>query len=65
VHKGDPTTKPLMNLDEVDFDDVEESRKYTASRGQISDHIGTKKPGYNLTMLPPGRVQVSYPLSPR
>jgi hypothetical protein len=49
--------KPIMNLDEVEFDDVEENGVYTSSRGQISDHIGAKKLGYNLTVLPPGKVQ--------
>jgi hypothetical protein len=32
-------TKPIMNLDEVAFDDVEENGKYTSSRGQISDTL--------------------------
>ena len=44
--------KPMMNLDEVEFDDVEENGVYTSSRGQISDHFGAKKLGYNLTVLP-------------
>lgn len=52
--------KPLMNLDEVFFDDVEENGKYTSSRGQISDHIGAKKLGYNLTVLPPGKTQCPF-----
>ena len=48
---------PIMNLDAVEFDDVEENGIYTSSRGQISDHIGAKTLGYNLTVLPPGKVQ--------
>ena len=52
--------KPLMNLDEVEFDDVEENGKYTSSRGQISDHIGAKKLGYNLTVLPPGKTHCPF-----
>ena len=52
--------KPIMNLDEVEFDDVEENGIYTSSRGQISDHIGAKKLGYNLTVLPPGKVQCPF-----
>jgi uncharacterized cupin superfamily protein len=52
--------KPLMNLDEVEFDDIEENGKYTSSRGQISDHIGAKKLGYNLTVLPPGKTQCPF-----
>ena len=49
-----------MNLDEVQFDDVEDNGYYTSSRGQISDHIGAKKLGYNLTVLPPGKAQCPF-----
>jgi uncharacterized cupin superfamily protein len=53
-------TKPIMNLDEVEFDDVEENGYYTSKRGQISDHIGAQKLGYNLTVLPPGKAQCPF-----
>jgi uncharacterized cupin superfamily protein len=52
--------KPVMNIDEVKFDDVEENGLYASSHGQISDHIGAKKLGYNLTVLPPGKAQCRY-----
>jgi len=52
--------KPLMNLDEVAFDDVEENGFYNSSRGQISNHIGAKNLGYNLTVLPPGKAQCPF-----
>jgi uncharacterized cupin superfamily protein len=52
--------KPILNLDEVEFDDVEENGIYTSSRGQIGIHIGAKKLGYNLTVLPPGKVQCPF-----
>jgi uncharacterized cupin superfamily protein len=52
--------KPVMNIDEVKFDDVEENGLYTSSRGQISDHIGAKKLGYNLSVLPPGKAQCPF-----
>ena len=52
--------KPIMNLDEVAFDDVEENGKYTSSRGQISDHIGAQQLGYNLTVVPPGKTQCPF-----
>ncbi len=52
--------KPIMNLDEVHFDDVEENGYYTSSRGQISDHIGARQLGYNLTVLPPGKSQCPF-----
>ena len=53
-------TKPIMNLDEVHFNDVEENGLYTSSRGQISNHIGAEKLGYNLTVLPPGKAQCPF-----
>lgn len=52
--------RPIMNLDDVAFDDIEENGIYTSSRGQISDHIGARKLGYNLTVVPPGKVQCPF-----
>jgi uncharacterized cupin superfamily protein len=52
--------KPLMNLDEVECDDLEDNGIYTSSCGQISDRIGAKKLGYNLTVLPPGKRQCPF-----
>jgi uncharacterized cupin superfamily protein len=51
---------PILNLDAVAFDDVEQNGIYTSSRGRISDLIGAKKLGYNLTVLPPGKVQCPF-----
>ena len=58
--KEQTVAKPLMNLDDVEFDDVEENGLYTSSRGQISDHIGARNLGYNLTVLPPGKAQCPF-----
>jgi uncharacterized cupin superfamily protein len=52
--------KPIMNLDEVAFDDVEENGKYTSKRGRIGAHIGARKLGYNLTVVPPGKTQCPF-----
>jgi uncharacterized cupin superfamily protein len=52
--------KPIMNVDDVKFDDVEDNGIYTSKRGTISDHIGAEKLGYNLTVLPPGKVQCPF-----
>ena len=52
--------KPVMNLEEVAFDDVEENGFYTSSRGQISNQIGAVNLGYNLTVLPPGKAQCPF-----
>jgi uncharacterized cupin superfamily protein len=56
--------KPIMNLDDVEFDDIEENGLYTSKRGQFSEHIGAKKLGYNLTVLPPGKVQCPFHCPP-
>lgn len=48
--------KPIMNLDEVTLGAVEENGPFAPCRGQISDHIGAKKLGYNLVLLPPGKA---------
>ena len=52
--------KPIMNLDAVEFDDVEEEGLYTSRRATISDHIGARNLGYNLTVLPPGKAQCPF-----
>ena len=52
--------KPLMNLDEVAFDDVEDNGLYTSRRGPIGSLIGAEKLGYNLTELPPGKAQCPF-----
>ena len=52
--------KPILNLDSVVFDDVEENGLYTSSRASISDHIGAGHLGYNLTVLPPGKAQCPF-----
>lgn len=52
--------KPIMNLDEVEFDDIEDNGIYTSRRGTIGARIGARHLGYNLTVLPPGKVQCPF-----
>jgi uncharacterized cupin superfamily protein len=52
--------KPVINLDEVAFDDVEENGIYTSSRATIGENIGARHLGYNLTILPPGKAQCPF-----
>jgi uncharacterized cupin superfamily protein len=53
--------KPIVNLDDiVDFDDVEENGIYTSQRALFSAGIGARQLGYNLTVLPPGKVQCPF-----
>ena len=51
---------PLMNLDAVVFEDVEENGLYTSKRGFIGEKIGARQLGYNLTVLPPGKAQCPF-----
>ncbi len=52
--------KPLVNLDEVEFNDIEENGYYTSRRALFSAGIGARKLGYNLTELPPGKAQCPF-----
>lgn len=52
--------KPFVNLDDVEFTDVEENGYYTSRRAQFSADIGARKLGYNLTVLPPGKAQCPF-----
>ena len=52
--------KPFVNLDEVEFTDIEENGCYTSRRAQFSAGIGARKLGYNLTELPPGKTQCPF-----
>lgn len=52
--------KPVVNLDDVRFDDVEDNGYYTSRRALFSAGIGARKLGYNLTVLPPGKAQCPF-----
>ena len=52
--------KPFVNLDEVEFTDIEENGYYTSKRAQFSAGIGARKLGYNLTELPAGKAQCPF-----
>jgi uncharacterized cupin superfamily protein len=52
--------KPIANLDEVVFTDIEDNGYYTSKRAQFSASIGAKQLGYNLTVLPPGKAQCPF-----
>ena len=53
-------SKPFVNLDELEFDDVEENDLYTSRRARFSAAIGARKLGYNLTELLPGKSQCPF-----
>ena len=52
--------KPIVNLEEVEFTDIEENGYYTSKRAQFSAGIGARKLGYNLTELPAGKAQCPF-----
>jgi uncharacterized cupin superfamily protein len=52
--------KPLMNLADAVFDDIEDNGYYTSRRASIATHIGARQLGYNLTVLPPGKAQCPF-----
>jgi uncharacterized cupin superfamily protein len=53
--------KPIVNLDDITaFDDVEENGIFTSKRALFSASIGARQLGYNLTVLPPGKVQCPF-----
>lgn len=52
--------KPVVNLDDVQFDDIEENGYYTSRRARFSAGIGARKLGYNLTELLPGKSQCPF-----
>ena len=51
---------PLINLDEVEFDDIEDNGLYASRRALFSESIGARDLGYNLTVVPPGKVQCPF-----
>jgi len=53
-------SKPIANLDDVEFTDIEDNGYYTSRRAQFSAGIGARKLGYNLTVLPPGKAQCPF-----
>jgi uncharacterized cupin superfamily protein len=52
--------KPIANLNELEFDDIEDSGYYTSRRARFSTGIGARQLGYNLTELPPGKAQCPF-----
>lgn len=52
--------KPVINLDDVEFDDIEDNGHYTSRRALFSERIGARQLGYNLTELPPGKAQCPF-----
>jgi uncharacterized cupin superfamily protein len=52
--------KPIVNLEDVEFNDVEENGYYTSRRALFSAAIGARRLGYNLAVLPLGKAQCPF-----
>jgi uncharacterized cupin superfamily protein len=52
--------RPILNLADAEFDDVEDNGRYTSRRATLGARIGARDLGYNLTELPPGKVQCPF-----
>jgi len=52
--------KPVINIDELEYEETESSGDYLQRFGLIATRIGAKKLGYNLTVVPPGKKAVPY-----
>lgn len=48
-------SKPIVNLDELDFMDWGHGERFAGQFGLISRRIGARQLGYNLTVVPPGK----------
>ena len=51
--------KPVINLDELELVSHEDG-PFAGRFGLIAERIGARKLGYNLTVLPPGKVQCPF-----
>jgi uncharacterized cupin superfamily protein len=53
-------TRPILNLDAVDFDEISDNGRYASRRATIGARIGARRLGYNLTVVPPGKSQCPF-----
>lgn len=47
--------KPIINLDELENFEESSEGKYAEKYAAVSNHIGAKKLGYSLSIVPPGK----------
>ena len=48
-------SKPIINIDDLEFSDFGKGEKFHASRAPVSDRIGASKLGYAVVRLKPGK----------
>jgi hypothetical protein len=52
--------KPIMNLDEIKLETQKQGEAFEAKMGAIGIHLGARKLGYRLTIVPPGKKAWPY-----
>lgn len=52
--------KPFINIDELDYFELGNKKKFQARLGHISSKIGAERLGYNVTIVPPGKRAFPY-----
>jgi uncharacterized cupin superfamily protein len=52
--------KPIINIDEVERTSISQGSLFAESYATLSDKIGAKKLGYNVTIVPPGKRSCPY-----
>ncbi len=48
--------KPVMNIDEVEFEEMGGDSGFAGKRGSLSGKIGAEKLGYSVVVVPPGKA---------
>jgi uncharacterized cupin superfamily protein len=48
-------TRRIINLDDLEFREWQHGRSFAGKMGEIGEVLGSKKLGYNLTVVPPGK----------
>jgi len=51
-----------MNLDEVEYLELGNKKKFQCKLGPVGQKIGAKRLGYNVTVVPPGKCAFPYHL---
>jgi uncharacterized cupin superfamily protein len=53
-------TKPIVNLNELQFETVGNEKRFVAKRAPVSSRIGAEKLGYAVFEIPPGKSAYPY-----
>lgn len=53
--QGDTMQKPIINIDELEYDTFGKGERFRASRAPVSARIGARKLGYSVIRLAPGK----------